>query len=80
MLRKLKHMLPFNLHETIVQSLVLPQLHYNDVIYHALPEYLTKRLQRVQKEAASFVMGKYASLYDVLTLNWLPIQFKNIDS
>ena len=73
MLRKLKHMLPFNLRKTTVQSLVLSKLYYNDVIYHALPDYLQKRLQRIQKAAASFVMGRYACLDDVLSLNWLPI-------
>ena len=73
-LRKLKHVLPFNLRKTIVQSLVLSNVYYNDVIYHALPDYLQKRLQSIQKAAASFVVGRYASLDDVLSFNWLPIQ------
>ena len=73
-LRKLKHVLPFNLRKTIAQSLVLSKLYYNDVIYHALPDYLQKRLQSIQKAAASFVVGRYASQDDVLSLNWLPIQ------
>ena len=74
MLRKLKHMLPFNLRKSIVQSLVLSKLYYNDVVYHKLPEYLEKRLQRVQKAAASFALGKHATTSDVLLLRWLPIK------
>lgn len=73
-LRKLKHVLPFDLRKTIVQSLVFSNLYYNHVIYHALPGYLQKRLQSIQKAAASFVVGGYASLDDVLSLSWLPIQ------
>ncbi len=72
-LRKLKNSLPLNIRKNLVQSLVLSKLYYNDVIYHSLPEYLDKRLQRVQKAAASFVLGKYARTTDVLSLNWLPI-------
>ena len=64
-----------NLRKTIVQSLVLSELYYNDVIYHALPDYLQKRLQSILKAAASFLVGKYAqALDDVLYLNCLPIQ------
>lgn len=44
------------------------------MIYHALSDYLQKRLQSIQKAAASLLVGRYASLDDVLSLNWLPIQ------
>ena len=74
MLRKLKNILPFNLRKNIVQALVLSKLYYNDVIYHSLPDYLQKRLQGVQKADTSFVVGKYASLEDGLSLKWLPIK------
>jgi hypothetical protein len=73
-LRKLKNSLPFKIRKNLVQALVLSKLYYNDVIYHSLPEYLQKRLQRVQKAAASFVLGKFARSADVLSLNWLPIK------
>ena len=39
----------------------------------SIPEYLTARLHRVQKAAASFVNGKYATTSDILKLNWLPV-------
>ena len=73
-LKKLKRMLPFNLRKNIVQSLVLSKLHYNDIIYHDLPDYLEKRLERVQKAAASFVLNRYASRKDIIALQWLPIR------
>ena len=53
-----------------IHALALSKLHYNDVIYHSLPEYLQKRVQRVQKAATSFVLGKFARPADVLSLNW----------
>ena len=73
-LKKLKKILPFRMRKNIVQALVLSKLYYNDVIYHSLPEYLQKRLEQVLKACASFVVGKYASLEDVLSLKWLPIR------
>ena len=69
-----KNSLPFKIRKNLVKALVLSKLYYNDVIYHSLPEYLQKRLQRVQKAAASFVLGKFARSADVLSLNWLPIK------
>ena len=54
--RELKNLLPFNLRKNIVQALVLSKSYYNDVIYHTFSDYLQKRLQRVQKAAASFVV------------------------
>ena len=80
-LKKLKHVLPLSLRKTIVQSLVLSKLYYDDVIYHALSDCFQKRLQRKQRAAASFVVrGRYASLNDVLSPNWLPIQANSNDS
>ena len=73
-LRKLKNSLPFNIRKNLVQALVLSKLYCNDVIYHSLPEYLQKRLQRVQKAAASFMLGKFARTADLVSLNWWPIK------
>ena len=45
------------------------------MILYPLPDYLSKRLQRVQKAAASFVLGRYSSTEDiVLKLKWLPVK------
>ena len=38
-----------------------------------MPNYLVKRLQRVQNCAAGYVFGRYANAVDVVNLNWLPI-------
>ena len=73
MLRKVKNLLPFHIRKNLAQALVLSKLYYNDILHHSLPEYLTARLHRVQKAAASFVNGKYATTSDILKLNWLPV-------
>ena len=70
MLRKVKNLLPFHIRKNLAQALVLSKLYY-DILYHSLLEYLTARLHRVQKAAASFVNGKYATTLDILNLNWL---------
>ena len=51
---------------------ILSKLYYNDIVYHQLPNYLLRRLQRVQLAAASFVIKKYAKTPDIIDLGWLP--------
>ena len=63
----------FPYQENLAQALVLSKLYYNDILHHSLPEYLTARLHRVKKGAASFVNGKYVTTSDFLKLNWLPV-------
>ena len=46
-LRKLKNVLPFHIKKSVVQSLVLSKLYFNDIVYKNLSEYLIKRLPRV---------------------------------
>ncbi len=74
-IRKLKKTLPFHIKKNLVQALVLSKLYYNDIVYYSLPDYLSKRLQRVQKAAAGFILGRYASTEDILLkLKWLPVK------
>ena len=73
-LKRLKNFLPFHIKKNLAQSLVLSKLFYNDIVYHPLPEYLMKRLQKVQTATASFVLGRYASMEDILKLKWLPVK------
>ena len=73
-LRKIKHFADFKLRKHLVESLILSKIDYNDVVFHPLPLYLIKRLQRVQKAAAGFVVQRYATVADVIKLGWLPIQ------
>ena len=70
MLHKVKNLLPFHARKNLAQALVLSKLYYNDILHHSLPEYLTARLHKVQKAAASVVNGKYATMSDILKLNW----------
>jgi hypothetical protein len=46
----------------------------NSLPFKIRKNLVQERLQRVQKAAASFVLGKFARSADVLSLNWLPIK------
>ena len=39
-----------------------------------MPDYLIRRLQKVENAAAGFVQGRYANAENVLALNWLPVK------
>ena len=71
-IKKLKNFSPFHIRKQLTESLVLSVLDYNVVVCHPAPEYLIKRLQRVQLAAAGFVVNHYANISDVLKLGWLP--------
>ena len=73
-LRKLKHLAPYKVRKQLSECLVLSKLDYNDIVSYPIPEYLVKRLQRVQRAAAGFVIGRYATELDVLKLGWLPVK------
>ena len=71
----MKKILPFHIKKNLTQALVLSKLYCNDIVYHPLPHYLSKRLQRVRKATASFVLGRHASTEDiVLKLKCLPVK------
>ena len=65
---------PYKIRKQLSECLVLSKLDYNDIVSHPIPEYLVKCLQRVQRAAAGFVVGKFATELDVLKLGWLPIK------
>ena len=71
-LRKIKNMTPQETKKSLVQSLVLSKLNFNDTVTYPLPMFLQKRMQRVQNAAAGFVLNRYCSEEDVLQLGWLP--------
>jgi exonuclease III len=76
-LRKLKNLAPIHVKKQLAESLVLSKLAYNNVVYHPLPAYLQRKLQRIQNAAASFVLNRYTNECDVLQqLHWLPIKEK----
>ena len=57
-----------------VFTLILSKLDYADLVFYPLPQFLLRRLQRVEFAAASFVLGHYVKNFrDVLKIGWLPI-------
>ena len=55
-LRKVKNMTPQETKKSLVQSLVLSKLNFNDTVTYPLPMCLQKGMQRVQNAAAGFVL------------------------
>ena len=73
-LRKIKNFTPFYLRKQLAEQLILSKMDYGDLVFNPLPNYLLKRLQKIQFSAASFVTGNYVnSTEDLLKLNWLPM-------
>ena len=58
----------------LVSYMDMGELRYNCVVYHNLPHYLVKRLQRIQTACASFVVGKFIESDDIIKLSWLPVK------
>ena len=54
-LRKLKYLAPYNIRKQLAESLVLSKLDYNDVVCSPVPDYLLKRLPRIQLAVAGFI-------------------------
>ena len=73
-LRKLKYLAKYELRKQLVETLILSKLDYADLVFYPLPQFLLRRVQRVQFAAASFVLGHYVkNFWDVLKIGWLPI-------
>ena len=66
------------LRKASAEALILSKINYCNVVYGQLPQYLIKRLQRVQNTTVGYVYGPYAKTLDVINLNWLPIE-ENIE-
>ena len=60
-LRKLKYLAKYELRKQLAETLILSKLDYADLVFYPLPQFLLRRLQRVQFAAASFVLGHYMS-------------------
>ena len=71
-LRKIKNMTSQETKKSLVQSLVLSKLYFNDSVTYPLPAFLQKRVQRVQNAAAGFVLNRFCSEKDALELGGLP--------
>ena len=74
-LKKIKNFTDFKLRKQLAESLVLSKLNYCDTVFYPLPDFLLKRLQRLQFAAASFILGRYVNTTaDLLKLAWLPLK------
>ena len=74
MLKKLRRFTPYNIRKQLAEALILSKLDYCNVLYHGMPDYLIRRLQKVENAAAGFVQGRYANAENVLALTWLPVK------
>ena len=63
----------FTSYKCFAESLVLSRINYCNVVYGQMPNYLVKRLHRVQNYAAGYVLGRYVNAVDVVNLNWSPM-------
>ena len=75
-LRKMKRLTDFKLRKQLSEQLVLSKLSYYHALFDSLPTYQIKRLQKVMNCAAAFTLGRYATVIDVIKLNWLPVKEK----
>ena len=60
----------------LAESLVLSKVNYACSVFHPLPAFQMKRLQRLQNACAGFVTRSFAGVEDVVKLNWLPVNKK----
>ena len=72
----MKRLTDFKLRKQLSEQLVLSKLSYCDTVFDSLPAYQIKRLQKVMNCNAGFTLGQYATLIDVIELNWLPVKEK----
>ena len=75
-LRNMKRLTDFKFRKQLSEQLVLSKLSYCDTVFDSLPTYQIKRLQKVMNCAAGFTLGRYATVIDVIKLNWLPVKGK----
>lgn len=65
---------PFKVRKTLAESLILSKISYCNVVLHQLPQYLLKRLQKIQNATAAYVRKQYTKQHQVIDLNWLPVK------
>ena len=71
---KLKNFTTFKFRKQLADSLVLSKINFNNFVYHPITKEQTKKLQRAQLAAASFVYNRYVNMEDIINLKWLPIE------
>jgi len=62
--------------KTLAESLVLSKINYCNIVFSQIPQYMKKRLQRIQTCAAGYVLRKFAHREDVINLGWILVEQK----
>ena len=75
-IKQFQRFTPFNVRKTLAESLVLSKLNYCNTVYSQIPQYMKKKLQRIQNCAAGYVLRKFAHREDVVNLGWLLVEQK----
>ena len=73
-LRNFQRFTPFKVRKSLAEALIMSKITYSIAVFGQIPDYLLNRLQRIQNIAAGYVLNRYASLKDVLELQWLPMK------
>jgi len=73
-LRNFQRFTPFKVRKSLAEALVISKITYSIVVFGQIPDYLLNRLQRIQNIAAGYVFNRYASMKDIVELQWLPIK------
>ena len=77
-LRRLKNLAPFHVRKHLAESLVLSKVNYACSVFHPLPAFQMKLLQRLRNVCAGFVTRRFTGVEDIVKLNWLPVN-KNVE-
>ena len=72
-LRKLKNITNKPLRKKLAEALILSKIDYCNTVFDPLSTTQQRRLQKVINSAAAFVLRKYASTNDAISLGWLPV-------
>ena len=73
MLKKLKQYTPLAVRKQLIKSLMCSRLDYCNNLFIDLPQRQIKRLLKLQKACAGFVLNKYAICEDITELKWLVV-------
>ena len=75
-LRQMRRLTDFKFRKQLSEQLVLSKVSYCDTVIDSLPAYQIKRLQKIMNCAPGFTLGRYATVIDVIKLNWLLVKEK----
>ena len=57
--KTVKYLAKCELRKQLAETLIFSKLDYPDLVFYPLPQFLLRRLQRVEFAAASFALGHY---------------------